>query len=209
MVNTEFCDRRYHRNMSERPPSGSPAAYGAGGYPSAPAGFPGPPPLPPAASRGSSRGLTFLALALAIVASGLAIVGWFRPSPSPPPTQASTPTYTEQQISDAKTRACAAFEVVQKGATIQTNPSPTDDPGLANAQAAHAQLSLVAGGWYLSNHVDSATPASVRDEIRKLSGTMLDIGANALAGAKNSDPSQAALIEDANQGVDRIKELCK
>jgi hypothetical protein len=80
---------------------------------------------------------------------------------------------------------------------------------MSNAQAAHAQLSLIAGGWYLRDHVDPGTPGEIADELHKLANTMLDIGINALAGAKNADPSQAALIKNGNDAVDRTTELCK
>src|ERR1700761_4391912 len=133
MVNTGSDDRRYHRSMSEYPPRGPSAANGPSGHPVAPTGFPGAavgPPVWPSPSRGPSRWPTFLALALALVASGLAIVGWFRPSPQPTATTSKTPTYTEQQVSDAKARACAAFDTVLKGVTLQTHGEASDDPAM-------------------------------------------------------------------------------
>jgi len=184
--------------------------HGTSGFPSAPTGFQsGPPAWQPAPPKGQSRGLTYVALAIAVIATVLAVVGWFRPTPPPPPAHPSAPTYTEQQIADAKQSACGAFDVVQKGAALQTNPPPTDDPAMANAQAAHAQLSLVAGAWYLRDHVGAATPSPIADELRKLANTMFDIGINALAGAKNADPPQAARIKSGNDAVDRTVELCK
>jgi hypothetical protein len=201
--------------MSENPPSGPLHGHGATGFPSAPTptGFhpapSGPPAWQPAPVRGQSRGLTYVALAIAVIATGLAIVGWFRPVAPAPQAHAAAPTYTEQQISDAKQSACDAFEVVQKGAALQTNPPQSDDPAMSNAQAAHAQLSLVAGAGYLRDHVGPATSTPIADELHKLANTMLDIGINALAGAKNADPAQATRIKDANDAVDRTVELCK
>jgi hypothetical protein len=212
MVNTMFGDRRYHHSMSEHPPSGPAAAHGASGYPPLPTGFPGTQagsPAWPSPPRRPSRWPTFLALALAVVASGLAIAGWFRPSKPPPPTHTASPSYTEQQVSDAKSRACTAFETVKKGTTLQTNLPPTDDPALANVQATHAQLSLVAGGWYLREQVDPATPPTLAADVQKLANTLLDLGANAIAGAKNADPPQAARMDDANSAFGRIEELCR
>src|ERR1700734_89952 len=104
--------------MSEYPPSGPSAANGPSGYPAAPTGFPGAAPGSaawPSPSHGPSRWPTFLALAVAVVASGLAIVGWFRPTPPPAAPPSKTPTYTEQQVSDAKARACSALDLVHKG----------------------------------------------------------------------------------------------
>ncbi len=107
--------------MSENPPSGAMHGHGASGFPPAPTGFqPGPPAWQPAPPKGQSRGLTYVALAVAVVATVLAIVGWFRPTPPPAPAQAAAPTYSEQQIADAKTKACTAFELVDKGVVLQT-----------------------------------------------------------------------------------------
>ncbi|MDT5203000.1 MAG: hypothetical protein QOH34_4522 [Mycobacterium sp.] len=80
---------------------------------------------------------------------------------------------------------------------------------MANVQATHAQLSLVAGGWYLREQLDPATPPTLAADVQKLSNTLLDLGANAIAGAKNADPPQAARMDDANSAFGRIEELCR
>ena len=211
MVNTRTGDQRYHRSMSEYPPSGPSAAHGASGYPPLPTGFPGAaagPPVWPSPSR-SSQWPTFLALALALVASGLALVGWFRPSPPPTAPPSKTPTYTEQQISDAKARSCAAFDTVLKGVTLQTHGEASDDPAMRKAQAVNGQLSLVAGGGYLRDHLDPATPAQLAAEIRKTADVLSDLGANALAGAQNADQPQASLLTEAKSSFAQVQELCK
>jgi hypothetical protein len=217
MVNTGTGDQRYHRSMSEYPPSGPSAANGPSGYPAAPTGFPGAAagsPVWPSPSRGPFRWPTFLALALALVASGLAIVGWFRPSPPPAAPPSKTPTYTEQQISDAKTRACTAFELVKTGTTLQAqggepNAQPSDDPAMRKAQSANARLSLIAGASYLLSHLDPGTPQPLAEGIRKLSSTLMDIGVKYLAGAKNADPPQAALLSEGESDIANVGELCK
>ncbi len=81
-----------------------------------------------------------------MIATVLAIVGWFRPTPPPPPqAHPSTPTYTEQQIADAKAKACAAFEVVNKGVTQHAGTNApehsSNDPAMAEAQAAALRVS--------------------------------------------------------------------
>jgi hypothetical protein len=212
MVNTGTGDQRYHRSMSEYPPSGPSAAHGPSGYPAAPTGFPGAAagsPAWPSPSRGPARWPTFLALAIALLASGLAIVGWFRPSPSPAPSHPASPTFTEQQISDAKARSCAAFDTVLKGVTLQTHGEASDDPAMRKAQAVNGQLSLVAGGWYLRDHVDPATPTQLAADIRKTADVLLDLGANALAGAQNADQPQASLLTEAKSSFAQVQELCK
>ena len=83
------------------------------------------------------------------------VVSPFTTSTAPP---SKTPTYTEQQISDAKARSCAAFDTVLKGVTLQTHGEASDDPAMRKAQAVNGQLSLVAGGGYLRDHLEPATP---------------------------------------------------
>jgi hypothetical protein len=205
--------------MSENPPGGSLHGRGTGGFPSAPpqAGYHPPPASPPwqaAPPQGQSRGLTYAALAIAVVATGVAIAGWFRPSPPPPPpAHPSTPTYSEQQISDAKARACAAVDVVHKGVVLQSGANKNDavstDPALADAQAANARLSIIGGGWYLRDHLDPATPEPLADTVRHLTDVMLDMGANYLAGSRDADTQQSARLSDGDSTFAHALELCK
>ena len=50
----------------------------------------------------------FWLVALAVTL-GVAVVGWFRPLP---PKAAAKPTYSSQQVADAKVAVCAAYEKV-------------------------------------------------------------------------------------------------
>jgi hypothetical protein len=217
MVNTGTGDQRYHRSMSEHPPSGPSAAHGPSGYPAAPTGFPGTaagsPSWPSAPPRAQSRALTFVALAIALIATGLAIVGWFRPSTPQQSPGSAPPTYSPQQVSDAKARACAAVDVVQKGVGMHAGTGSqaqlSSDPTMAEAQSANARLAIIAGGWYLRDHLDPATPQPLADAIRHVSGILLDLGQNYLAGLRNEDPTQSGLIKDGNSGFDHSLELCK
>jgi flagellar hook-length control protein FliK len=127
-------------------------------------------------------------------------------APAPPP---ATPAYTEQQISAAKIGACAAFAVVKKGITLQTNGATSDDPAIVQAEAANARLSTISGGWYLKARLEKATPPDLAAAIQHLSDVLLDLGANYLAAAKDDDPPQAALKSEGNSAFARVQELCK
>ena len=200
--------------MSEKPSSGPPHVQSASGFPPAPAssGYhpaPGGPPSWPAAPPTPSRWPTFAAIALALIATGLAIVGWFRPSIPLAPPQATGPTYTEQQISDAKARACKAFELVDKGMTLQTNGEASSDPVMAKAQGANARLATISGGWYLKARLDPATPSKLAAAVQHLSDVLLDLGASYEAGLRDDDAAQAALKNETNSTFARVTELCK
>jgi hypothetical protein len=206
--------------MSENPPSGPFHGHAVSGFPSAtpPTGFNpapgGPPPWQAAPPRGQSgRGLTYAALATALLAAVLAIVGWFRPSPPPAPAHPTAPTYSEQQIADAKTRACTALDLVNKASVLHSGTGApaqqSNDPAMAEAQAADSRLSIIAGGWYLRDHIGPATPQQLKSTIQHLSEVALDMGQNYLAGVQNKDSAQADLIKEGNSAFARALELCK
>jgi hypothetical protein len=124
------------------------------------------------------------------------------------------PTYTEQQISGAKAHACTSFELVDKSVVLQTGggqprPDQSSDPATTEARAAEARLSLVAGASYLRDHLDPATPPKLSTAIQNYATTMTDLAENYLAGAKDADPAQAALLNDIDSALPRIQELCK
>jgi hypothetical protein len=201
--------------MSENPPSGPLHGHGTSGFPSAPTGFqPGPPAWQPAPTKGQSRGLTYVSLAVALIATVLAIVGWFRPTPPPPAPHAAAPTYTEQQIADAKTKACGAFELVDKGVVLQTGggnprPEPSNDPVMAEARAADARLSLVAGSMYLRDHLNPATAPNLASAVRNYATILANLAQNYLAGIKDADPAQESLLKDSDAAFAQLHEMCQ
>lgn len=200
--------------MSAPPPSGSWHEHGIRGFPPAtPTEFHPAHSGPAARQAVTSRALTYIALAVALIAAGLAIAEWFRPSPLTPQAQPSTPVYTEQQIAEAKTRTRSAVEVVHKGVALQSGANKGDgvspDPALAEAQAANARLSIIGGSWYLRDHLDPATPLPLADTVRHLSDITLDMGANYLAGSRDADPSQVGLLSDGDSAFAHARDLCK
>ncbi len=202
--------------MSGNPPSRPSHGHGTSGFRgSSPTGFQsGSPAWEATSPGGQSRGLTYLALAIAVIATVLAIIGWFRPSSPPPAPHTGAATYTEQQIADAKQRACAAFELVDKGVVLQTGggnprPAPSNDPVMAEARAADARLSLVAGSSYLRDHVDPATAPTLASAIRNYATVLTNLAQNYLAGIKDADPVQEALLKESDAAFTQLHELCR
>jgi hypothetical protein len=151
-----------------------------------------------------SRWPTFAALAIAVVAAGLAIVAWFRPP------HGASPTFTSQQIADAKTNVCSAYTAVQQGVVINThlvNPR-ADDPIGTLAVAANARLALLGGGAYLRDRLaaEPAAPADLAKAVKSMANTIEQLGINYLAGASNlvQDP----LRNDLNSEIAQINGLC-
>jgi hypothetical protein len=139
----------------------------------------------------------------------LAVVGWFRPAPAVPlPPHSAGPAYTEQQVADAKAHACNAFELVNKGISLETNGQLSKDPAMELAQGTNARLTTISSAWYLKARLEPAAPADLAAAIQHLSDVLLDLGANYLAGAKDDQPSQDALKSEGNAAFDHVKELC-
>jgi len=80
---------------------------------------------------------------------------------------------------------------------------------MTEARAADARLSLVAGAWYLRDHLDPATPSTLSAAIQNYTTIMLDLAQNYLAGAKDADPAQTALLNDSDSAFARLRDLCK
>src|SRR5690625_4132385 len=188
--------------MADMPPAGLPPT---------PAAPPTWTPTPPAPRRTAPRWPGFTALGIALVALVVAVAGWFRP-PAPPPTD-TAPTYSDQQVADAKARACEAFDLVDQGVVLQTGGGEqggvSSEPVMAEAQAANARLSLIAGSAYLRDHVSSATPPDLAGGINHLADVLADLGVRYLAGEKDIDPELATLLADGEASFQQIEGFCK
>jgi hypothetical protein len=154
--------------------------------------------------------LSLLAVAvLAFVALGLA--GWALLRPAGGGGSSTEPTYTAAQRADAKGKVCATFDTVRTGVSQNTNlqaPGGADDIVGNLAVAANARLSLYDGGQYLLARLDPATPPDLANAVRSFGNTLMDIGASATAGERNTDPEQAARLRDADAVNRTIGGLC-
>ena len=150
--------------------------------------------------------------ALALVA--VAMAGWalFGPAPGETPTgSGTTATYSNAQSAEAKSKICAAFDTVRKGVTLNTNlqvPGGPGDVAATLAVAANARLSLYDGGQYLLARLEPSTPPELAEAVRTFANNLMDIGANATAGALNTDPEQAARLRDADKVNGTVVGLC-
>lgn len=149
---------------------------------------------------------------IAVVACGLAAWALLRPVPTPPSTAAPAPTYTDAARADSKAKICAAFATVRTGVSQNTNLTPPggpEDVTGALAVAANARLSLYDGGQYLLARLDPATAPELADPVRTFGNTLMDIGAAATAGARNTDPQQADRLKEADAANITIANLCQ
>lgn len=142
-----------------------------------------------------------------LVTLGVAIVGWFRPVPAKPPA-AATPRYSSQQVADAKTRVCAAYEKVHHAVGLTSSRS-SDDPTLHLAIATSGRQALDVGGNYLSTMLgqEPATPPDLAAAIRKLANTFQELTVDYLA--EVSDSELDPLLRTSDQVSSTIESLCK
>ena len=164
---------------------------------------------PPAEMRTApswSRHITVIALAISLVAVGLAAWSLVR---SLPETTAGPPAATDQQTADARIRACAASNTVATAVSFQTHADPGSDPAAMQALAANSRLSMTAGSSYLLSRLDPATPPALATEIRSFADNLQAIAVHAMAGVNNDDKAQAARLRDSQVAVTKVSELCK
>jgi len=142
--------------------------------------------------RGCRVWVTLIALAIALVAVALGAWSLLRPLKA----GNTAPPVTDQQIADAKARACTASNTVGTAVSLQTHADLGGDPAAMQAVAANARLSMAAGGSYLLARLDPATPPALAAEIRSFADGLQDIVIHTMAGVSNDDPAQAARLND-------------
>jgi len=140
------------------------------------------------------------ALLVAVAAIVVAILAW---------TASPSVAESTKLPGDPKVRVCTAFDTVSKAVSLQTHENLGTSPvGLA-AVAGNARLALLGGGQYLLSRLDSATAPELSDAVRAFAYELQDIGMNALAGAANTETTQAERLKNADLIRQRIVELCK
>lgn len=149
------------------------------------------------------------ALAIALIAVGLAIWALMRPSSESAANAQQAAEASAQQPGDAKTRLCTAFDIVRNAVSIQTNADLGPDPVAREAVAANARLATLGGGSYLLSRLDPAAPSELADAVRSFANNLQDIGMKQLVGVANTDPSLTAQLNDTQAASGRITELCK
>jgi hypothetical protein len=140
-----------------------------------------------------------------LLALGVAIVGWFRPVPAKPPPP---PRYSDQQVTDARARVCAAHKKVHHAVGLTSGRS-SDDPTMHLAIATSGRQALEVGGNYLLTTLanEPATPPDLAAAVRKLANTFQELAVDYLA--EVSDSELDPLLRVSDQATSTIESLCK
>ncbi|WP_155769408.1 hypothetical protein [Mycobacterium asiaticum] len=107
-------------------------------------------------------------LAVVFTAIGVAIGAWLRPLPKTEPSAA--PSYSSQQVAEAKAKVCAAYTRVHRAVGVNMAREPNNDPTTQLAIATSARQALVAGSIFLQATLsdEPATPVGLASALRKL-----------------------------------------
>lgn len=194
---------------SDMPPGAFPPDQGQHWGPPPPnASIPSTPPL--TAFQRPPRWLPFTALAIALAALAVSVVGWFHPTPhnkQPPPKA----TYTHQEVNSAKANVCAAFGQVDRALGVAADLVGSSDPTAVLAVATSTRQVLDFGNRYLLAKLaeEPATPSDLATALRKQADAYQKLVIGYLDGLHYGDrdiqPAADASVEAANT----IKGLCK
>ena len=162
------------------------------------------------AAQSSSRWMGPAALVVAVIAIAVGVWALVRSQAEPAVnSQQSQQPGSAQTSDDAKGRVCAAFDIVRKAVSIQTNVDLGPDPVAREAVAANARLATLGGGDYLLSRLDPATPPELADAVRKFANNLQDIGMSQLVGVLNTDPALGAKLSEAQGASEQIAGMCK
>src|SRR5271169_3049985 len=160
--------------------------------------------MPPAQRR---QWPMFAVLLVALLVTlGVAIVGWFRPVPAKSPP---APTYSNQQVADAKAKVCAAYEKVHSAVGVSMARDGGSDPTSQLAVATSARQALLAGSEYLITTLseEPATAPDLATTIRKLASLFQQYTVDYLNGRTNAEMESSLRAGD--EATSTIERLCK
>jgi hypothetical protein len=145
-------------------------------------------------------------LLITLVAVGAAVAAWLRPIPHTTSVTPAAPSYSDQQVADAKEKVCAAFEKVLKTSSVNSARTAGDDPNSQLLIAVNMRQVFVVSSLYLSTTLaeQPAAPPDLAAAVKKLIDLYQVVTLDGLVGDRN-DPGHNA----ANEAGVKIQELCK
>jgi hypothetical protein len=151
-------------------------------------------------------------LAIALVALAVSIGAWLRPPPeSKPPAAPASAIYTDQQIADAKTKVCAAYQKVQQALDIAAARNSGDDPTAVLAVATSVRQVFDFGNRYLLAELadEPATPPDLVDAVRRLASSYRETTLGLLDGLTASDAALKPTLSAGDEATLTVQRLCK
>jgi hypothetical protein len=164
-------------------------------------------PAPPVVVGRPARWPTFAALAIALIALAVGLVGWFRPVPhdnQPPPK----PTYTQQQSADAKAKVCAAVEKFNRAVSVGNSLPRSSDTLVTDLNS--RQIFDVFSRLFLTTLAEApAAPADLATAVREQASALEEAVIAYQDGRSTSDPEMRPILDASSAAADTIQRLCK
>jgi hypothetical protein len=124
-------------------------------------------PWPP---RGPARWPIVVMFAITLVAVAAAAAAWLRPMPETKSAVPSAPTFTDQQVTDAKSNVCAAYAKIHDAVDPNATRTGSGDPTGQLALAVNMRQVYVAGSADLLTALadEPATPSDLATAAQKI-----------------------------------------
>jgi hypothetical protein len=170
------------------------------------------PPWPLAsAPRRPRRWPTAAWLAAITLVAGVAVVGWLRPTQDHKRSSSSVPTHTDQQVANAKTNVCTAFEKVQHAIDLANSHVGSTDYATQLAAAALTHETLDAGSRYLLTKLaeEPATPPDLATAVRNGANADREALIGYLNGLPATDPTMQPALNASDEATAKVRRLCK
>jgi hypothetical protein len=148
----------------------------------------------------------FTAMAIAVIALGVGLAGWFRlvHENQPPPK----PTYTEQQTADAKAKVCAAFAKLDRaGGVLNALPNGSDE--LVAAINTRQVFDVFSRYLLATLAEEAATPADLATAVREQASTLEEAVIDYQDGYVKTDPEMRPVVDANSASANTIRQLCK
>jgi hypothetical protein len=144
--------------------------------------------------------------AITLVAVAAAVAAWLRPMPETKSDVSPAPTFSDQQVAEAKSKVCAAFQKVRRANETNATRNGGDDPNLQLLVAVNERQIYVASSAYLLTTFgdEPATPFDLAAAVRKLADEYQVVTLNFLASDTSKQERDAA-----DQTLSTIQSLCK
>jgi hypothetical protein len=141
-----------------------------------------------------------------LVAVAAAVAAWLRPMPETKSAVPSAPTFTDQQVTDAKSNVCAAYAKIHRAVDVNAPRNGGSDPTAQLAVATNMrQIYVVGSGYLLTKLADE--PAAPSDLAAATSKVARLFQVLTFEGSV-SDPSVEAYNAVNETGL-RLESLCK
>jgi hypothetical protein len=147
----------------------------------------------------------FVMLLITFVAVGAAVAAWLRPIPHSTSTP-NAPSYSEQQVADAKSKVCAAYAKIHHAVDVNAPRTGGDDPMAQLTVAVNMRQVYVIGSAYLLTTLadEPATPADLAVATNKVARLFQGLTLDGLASDANTQGYDAV-----NAMGTTIEGLCK